>query len=79
VSGELALLALVARAAGEGALFVIATHSPILLACPLARVYELDESGVTTHSYDELQAVRLTRGFLEAPERHLRAIEADAE
>jgi predicted ATPase len=79
VSGELALLAVIARAAREGAQFVIATHSPILLACPDARIYELDESGIATPGYDDLQAVRLTRGFLEAPERYLRAIEPEPE
>jgi predicted ATPase len=78
VSGTLALLAVVIRAAAGGSQFVIATHSPILLACPDARVYELDEEGVTTPSYDDLQAVRLTRGFLDAPERYLRAIALEA-
>jgi predicted ATPase len=79
VSGELALLAVIARAARAGAQFVIATHSPILLACPDARIYELDESGIAARAYDELDAVRLTRGFLEAPERYLRAIEPGPE
>ncbi len=74
VTGVLALLAVVARAAGGGAQIVIATHSPILLACPDACIYELDERGIATPAYDELQAVRLTRGFLDAPERYLRAI-----
>jgi predicted ATPase len=78
VTGALALLAVIARAAEDGGQFVIATHSPILLACPGARVYELDESGIATPAYDELQAVRLTRGFLEAPERYLRAMGAEA-
>ena len=77
VSGELALLAVVVRAAREGAQFVIATHSPILLACPEARVYELDDSGIATPDYDDLEAVRLTRGFMAAPGRYLRAIGAD--
>lgn len=73
VSGELALLAVVARAVREGAQFVIATHSPILLACPDARIYELTERGVASCEYDDLDAVRLTRGFLDDPERYLRA------
>ena len=77
VSGQLALLAVIARATQDGAQFIIATHSPILLACPFARVYELDEDGVSAPGYDDLQAVRLTRGFLEAPERYLRALEAE--
>ena len=82
VSGELALLAVIARAAAAGAQFVIATHSPILLACPQARIYEFDTDGVTTPEYDDLQAVSLTRGFLAAPERYLlelRSGEADVD
>jgi predicted ATPase len=75
VSGQLALLAVIVRAAGEGAQFIVATHSPILLACPSARLHGLDEHGVRSPPYDELGAVRLTRGFLGAPERYLRAIE----
>jgi predicted ATPase len=73
VSGALALLSIVTRAARAGAQFIVATHSPILLACPDARIYELDESGLAPCAYDDLDAVRLTRGFLEAPERYLRA------
>ncbi|HEY4825311.1 MAG TPA: AAA family ATPase, partial [Solirubrobacteraceae bacterium] len=79
VSSELALLAVVIRAARAGAQFIIATHSPILLACPDARIYEFDESGIGTPDYDDLEAVRLTRGFLATPERYLRAIEAGDE
>ena len=76
--GALALLAILVRAAGEGAQFVVATHSPILLACPGARIYELDADGLAPCAYDDVEAVRLTRGFLEAPERYLRAALAEA-
>jgi predicted ATPase len=73
VTGALALLATVVRAARAGAQFVIATHSPVLLACPDARIYELDAGGITPCAYDDLEAVRMTRGFLDAPDRYLRA------
>jgi predicted ATPase len=73
VTGTLALLAIVLKAAADGAQFVIATHSPILLAIPDAHAYELGAAGVVETAYDDLDAVRLTRGFLEAPERYLRA------
>jgi predicted ATPase len=73
VSGALALLAIVVRAARAGAQFVIATHSPVLLACPDARIYELDDAGIAACAYDDLDTVRLTRGFLDAPERFIRA------
>jgi predicted ATPase len=73
MSGALGLLAIMVRAARTGAQFIVATHSPILLACPDARIYELDESGVAPCAYDDVDAVRLTRGFLGAPERFIRA------
>src|SRR4051794_38268751 len=73
VSGCLALLAIVHRAAGAGAQVVIATHSPVLLAIPEARIYELTDSGVARAAFDDVDAVRLTRGFLDAPDRYLRA------
>jgi predicted ATPase len=77
VSGVLALLAIVVRAARAGSQFVIATHSPVLLACPDARIYELDGSGIAPCAYDDLEAVRFTRGFLDAPERFIRATLGD--
>jgi predicted ATPase len=73
VGGALGLVAVIVRAAREGAQFVVATHSPVLLACPGARIYELDESGLAPCEYDDLEAVRFTRGFLDAPDRFLRA------
>jgi predicted ATPase len=73
VSGALALVAVMVRAARAGAQFVVATHSPVLLACPDARIYELDENGLAPCAYDELETVRSTRAFLDAPDRFLRA------
>lgn len=78
VSGALALLAIVARAAAAGAQLIIATHSPILLACPGAMIYELDVNGIRACAYDDLEVVRLTRGFLADPDRYLRAALGDA-
>ncbi len=77
VSGNLALLAVIVEAARHGAQFIIATHSPILLALPGATIYELDEDGFAATAYDDLETVRLTRGFLAAPERYLRAALGD--
>ena len=73
VTGLLGLVAIIARAARAGAQVVVATHSPVLLACPGASIYELDEAGLAPCAYDDVEAVRLTRSFLEAPERYLRA------
>ena len=56
---------------GEGSQFVVATHSPILLAYPGATIYECGEEGLARVEYDDAGPVRLTRGFLAAPERFL--------
>jgi predicted ATPase len=59
--------------------FVIATHSPILLAYPGARIYELSDDGISTVAYDETSAVALTRSFLDGPDRFLRHLLEDDE
>jgi predicted ATPase len=69
---QLALLALLADAARAGAQLVVATHSPILLALPGARIYALDHAGARETPYADLEHVRVTRDFLNAPERYLR-------
>lgn len=51
--------------------FIIATHSPILMAFPGARIYQLGEAGVTMAEYRETEHYQLTRRFLENPERML--------
>ncbi len=71
---QLALLALVVRAAEEGAQFVIATHSPILLACPGARIFSFDAPPIHDVTYDDLEHVNVMRDFLNDPERHLRTL-----
>lgn len=51
--------------------FIIATHSPILMAFPNADVYEFSESGVNLVGYKQTEHYQLTRSFLENPERML--------
>ena len=49
-----------------GCQFVIATHSPILLAIPDARIYDLDACPVVTKPWTELENVRRYFDFFEA-------------
>ena len=72
---QLALIAMMRGMVAEDAQFVVATHSPILLAFPGARIWSFDELPVSEVQYDELPHVRLTRDFLNAPERFLRHLE----
>lgn len=52
--------------------FIVATHSPILMAFPKARIYELSEKGVRPVEYRETEHYQLTKRFLDNPERMLR-------
>jgi len=68
----LALLARMHDLVGEGSQFVVATHSPVLLAYPGALIYELDEDGIAPVAFEDTDVVRLTRDFLDSPERYFR-------
>lgn len=64
---QLEAIAAIRRLSNEGAQFILATHSPIIMAIPGANIYELSMSGVVETSYERLQHVRLYRQFLEDP------------
>lgn len=71
---QLALMVMMQDMLAQEAQFIIATHSPMLLAFPGARIYSFDRAPVQEVPYEELDHVVLTREFLNAPERYLRAI-----
>ncbi len=52
--------------------FLVATHSPILLATPDAVVNEIDNYGIATMDYKDTEHFQVTLGFLQNPERYLR-------
>ncbi|MCJ8269036.1 MAG: AAA family ATPase [Psychrosphaera sp.] len=52
--------------------FLIATHSPILLSYPGATIYSLDGDSIAPIDYCDTDHYRLTRDFLNAPERYHR-------
>ena len=52
--------------------FLIATHSPILLAYPGATLYQFEEAGIREVAYRETDHYLLTKEFLNAPERMLK-------
>lgn len=70
---QLAFLAIMHRlASSRRAQFIIATHSPILLTYPGATVLQIDNGTMTSVDYRETEHYRLTREFLDAPERYFR-------
>ncbi len=57
---------------GQRAQFIIATHSPILMAYPGATILNFDTQPIAPVAYNDLEHVRLTRDFLRDPESFLR-------
>jgi predicted ATPase len=51
--------------------FIIATHSPIIMAYPDACMYVLSKDGIRIVPYEETEHYLLTRGFLVNPHRTL--------
>ena len=56
----------------HNAQFIIATHSPILMAYPGAVILSFDKAPVQAVAYDDLEHVTLTRDFLNNPQSFLR-------
>jgi predicted ATPase len=76
---QLEFLAILHDYCKQGAQFVIATHSPIIMAYPDARIYLLGEEGAREVPYRETEHYLVTRGFLANPERTLNELLSDDE
>ncbi len=74
---QLAFLAMVREAVLQGGQFIIATHSPILMAIPGARIFLFDGGELRIVRFEELESVTLVREFLNAPHRYLRHLWPD--
>jgi predicted ATPase len=72
VHGSLALLARMVDLVAAGSQFIVATHSPILLAYPGAVIWQIGADGTMRRvDYDDADPVRMHRDFLADPGRYL--------
>jgi predicted ATPase len=70
---QLSLLSLLKQMVEEHeSQFIIATHSPILMAYPGAQILSFDQTPIAPVDYVDLEHVNLTRDFLADPESFLR-------
>jgi predicted ATPase len=68
----LELLSVLNRMSTQGhAQFIIATHSPILLACPGAVILSFDDYPIKTIQYEETAYYKLYKAFMEDRDRIL--------
>ncbi|MCX6035913.1 MAG: hypothetical protein NTV38_13220 [Chloroflexi bacterium] len=68
---QLALIAVIKDMVMQKGQFIIATHSPILMAFPDATILNFDGGEIHPAEYDELEPVRLMRDFLQDPQAFL--------
>ena len=69
---QLQLLKLIHQTSEAGhAQFIMATHSPILLACPGASIYSFDHAPVIEIAYEDTEHYRVYRDFMADPGRFL--------
>jgi predicted ATPase len=73
----LALIALFADRVRHGCQFVIATHSPLLMALPDATILLAEDGRLRPIAWNDLDHVRVTRAFLNDPAAMLRRLLAD--
>lgn len=76
---QMALLARMRQLVQAGSQFVIATHSPIVLAYPGALIYQLSERGIERLAYEQTETYTLYRHFLEHREPMLHELFKEAD
>ncbi len=74
----LTLMAEIHALVKQNSQFIIATHSPILLAFPGALVCQFTDQGIEAVDYRKTDHYQLTRQFLECPERFLKHLFDDS-
>jgi predicted ATPase len=68
---QLAMLSRLHDLVGEQSQFIIATHSPILMAYPNALIYECGERGIHPIAYEDTEHYRVMHDFIANPKRML--------
>ena len=53
--------------------FIVATHSPILLACPEATIYSFDHIHVKKIDYEQTDYYRVYKDFMEDRNKYIKS------
>ena len=71
---QLTALSLIHQLILQDSQFIIATHSPIIMAYPNARIYEFSAEGIKEVTYEETDHYQITKSFLDNPELSLKLL-----
>lgn len=80
IQNQLTLMVMIMEATKRGCQFIIATHSPILVAIPNALIYEIENDEFIKTDFDNIKSIQLLKQFLNNKEqflRHFKATESD--
>lgn len=75
-SRQMSMLAIMHELIKTDSQFIIATHSPIIMSYPDSTIYELND-GVKEVKYKETEHYKITRAFLDKPEKMLEILLAE--
>ncbi|MEW6120075.1 MAG: AAA family ATPase [Pseudomonadota bacterium] len=78
-SRQMAALTAIHQLVEDSSQFVIATHSPILLSYPHAKIIQFDGSGLSEVAYEDTEHYAITRDFLNNYGRRLEQLLSDDE
>nr|WP_068890616.1 AAA family ATPase [Pedobacter panaciterrae] len=67
ITRQMAMLAQIDKLVNRRSQFIIATHSPIILAYPDATIYQMTPEGINEVKYNESDTYQLYKGFLDNP------------
>ncbi len=74
---QLAALTAIHQLVQDESQFIIATHSPILLSYPNAKILLFDSTGITEVAFEDTEHYAVTRDFLNNYPRRLKQLLAD--
>ncbi len=70
-SRQLSMLVRMHDLIADDSQFIIATHSPILMAYPEAWIYQISSSGIDRVEYEDTEHYQITKSFLNRPQQML--------
>lgn len=68
-SRQMSLLIRIKELCDSGSQFIIATHSPVILAYPESVIYELTEKGISETTYEDTEVYGVMKAFMDSPKR----------
>ncbi|SHF57192.1 Predicted ATPase [Marinomonas polaris DSM 16579] len=71
---QLSVLSRMRQLVNNQSQFIMATHSPILMAYPDAKIYQIDQSGIYPIQFEDTDHYQITKAFLNNPEPMLKEL-----